>query len=120
MGSCVDLRTTLDYSLGSNWAEYIVSNTHLEFHFEIKVPSLSKFGSIPVVFHIVVGCSGRDIARVNQSVVKTVNINQSKIDVVKYDDTKNWKGKGDVGKSKTGGRENLKKNQCAYCKKVGH
>ena len=30
------------------------------------------------------------------------------------------KGKGDIGKSKTGSREDLKKNQCAYYKEVGH
>ena len=26
------------------------------------------------------------------------------------------KGKGEFGKSKTGGREELKKNQCAFCR----
>jgi len=39
---------------------------------------------------------------------------------VKFDDTKNWKGKGDIGKSKTGGHDDLKKNQYAYCEEVGH
>ena len=40
--------------------------------------------------------------------------------MVKYDDKKNLKEKGGVGKSKTGGCEDFKKNQCAYCEKVGH
>jgi len=30
------------------------------------------------------------------------------------------KGKGDFEKSKTGGREDLKKNQCNFCKEEGH
>ena len=57
---------------------------------------------------------------VNQSTMKTVNIHQSKSDVVKFDGTKNWKGKKVIKKSKTDGREDLKKNQCAYCKGEGH
>ena len=51
--------------------------------------------------------------------MKNVNIHQSKIDVVKFDDPNNWKGKGDFGKPKTSDHEDLKENQCAYCKEVG-
>ena len=46
---------------------------------------------------------------VNQSTVKTVNIYQLKSDIVKFDGMKNWKGKGDIEKSKTGDCEDLKK-----------
>ena len=49
--------------------------------------------------------------------VETVNIHQSKSDVVKFDDTKNWKGEGVVEKFKTGGRKDLRKNLCDYYKK---
>ena len=58
------------------------------------------------------------MAGVNQSTVKTVNIHQSKIDVVKFDGMDNWKGKGDIRKSKTGNHQ-LGKNQCAYCREKG-
>ena len=34
--------------------------------------------------------SGGYLAEVNQSTVKTVNIHQSKIDVMKFDDTNNF------------------------------
>jgi len=37
---------------------------------------------------------------VNQFTVKTVNIHQSKIIVVMFDDTNNRKGKRDIGKSR--------------------
>ena len=49
------------------------------------------------------------MAEVNQSTVKTLNIHQSRIDVVKFDVINNWKGKGDIGKFKTGNRQ-LEKN----------
>jgi len=42
--------------------------------------------------------------------VKNVNIHQSKGDVVKFDGAKNWKGKGNIGKSRIDDREDLKKN----------
>jgi len=46
---------------------------------------------------------------VNQSAVKTVNIHQSKIDVVKFGGMNNWKGKEDIGKFKTSNRQLGKK-----------
>ena len=52
---------------------------------------------------------------VNQSMMKTVNIHQSKIDVVNFDGTNNWKGKEDIEKSKIGNRQ-LRKNRFTYCK----
>ena len=61
---------------------------------------------------------GGDMIGVNQSTVKTVNIHQSKSDVVKVDGMKNCKSKGNIGKTRTDGCEGLKKNQCAYCKEV--
>jgi len=42
------------------------------------------------------------MTKVNHSTVKTVNIHQSRIDVVKFDCTNNWKDNGDIGKSKIG------------------
>jgi len=46
-----------------------------------------------------------DKAGVNYSTVNTVNIRQSKIDMVNFDGTSNWKGKGDIGKSTTCNRQ---------------
>ena len=78
------------------------------------------FGSIFVwFFALYLTRSEGDMAEVNQSTVKTVNIHQSKIDVVKFDGMNNWKGKRDVGKSKTDNHQ-LGKNQCAYCIEKGH
>ena len=57
------------------------------------------------------------MAKINQSMVKTVNANQSRIDVV--NDTNNWKGKRNIKKSKTGNRQ-LGKYPYAYCKMEGH
>jgi len=57
-----------------------------------------------LIFRIVLALSG-DMARINQSTMKTVNTYQSESNVVKFNGTKNWKGDGDIGKSKTGDRE---------------
>ena len=40
------------------------------------------------------------MAEINQSMVKTVNVYQSRINVVKFDGTNNWKGNKDNGKFK--------------------
>jgi len=50
------------------------------------------------------------MARVNLSTVKTVNIHQSKINVMKFDGTNNWKGMGDIEKFRTSGRKDLKES----------
>jgi len=62
------------------------------------------------VFALLFASFREDMAGVNQSTMKTVNIHQSKIDVVKFDRTNNWKGKRDFEKSKIDGREDLKMN----------
>jgi len=59
------------------------------------------------------------MVEVNQSTVKTIIIHQSKINVVKFNGTNNWKGKEDIRKSRPDNRQ-LEKNQCAYCKEKGH
>ena len=51
------------------------------------------------------------MADINQFTVNTVNIHQSKIDVVKFDGINNWKGKEDIEKFKIGNRQ-LKKSVC--------
>ena len=53
------------------------------------------------------------MAEVNQAKVKIVNIHWSRINVMKFDDTNNWKGKGDIKKSKTDNYQ-LRRNQYAY------
>jgi len=40
------------------------------------------------------------MAEINQSMVKTMNVYQSRINVVKFDGTNNWKGNKDNGKFK--------------------
>jgi len=54
--------------------------THLGFHLEVKV--------LRSIFHNMYGIFGGDMAGVNQSAVKTVNIHQSKSDMVKFDGKK--------------------------------
>jgi len=79
--------------------------TLLGFHFEVKFLSLSTLDLFSLVFwHCILALSTGDMVKVNQSMVKTVNIHQSKINVVKFDGTNNfdiWIGCADSIKPRT-------------------
>ena len=89
VGSCVNLRTTSDCSLGTFWRSKSFGNSS----------TVSLWGRVLIFIFLdlfLFGFSLRlaffwgDMAEVNQSMVKTVNIHQSKIDVVKFDGTNNF------------------------------
>ena len=77
--------------VGIGFVEVDRSETHLGFHFEVKFRPLSRLvGLFSFDFSHFYLRSGADMTEVNQSTAKIMNIHQSKIDVVKFDDTNNF------------------------------
>jgi len=101
--SCVDVGATLDCS----WDRVSISEKYWIVHWDRiwwnrllknssrislwrKILNFIYLDLSVLFFELLLTFSGGDIAKANWFMVKTVNIHQSKIDVVKFDGTKNF------------------------------
>ena len=83
------LKTMLVLFIGISLGGVDHSETRLRFHFEVNVRYYLVIYFFADFSHYS-WCFLEEMADVNQSTVKTVNIHHSRIDVVKFDGTNNF------------------------------